>query len=235
MTNGRPARRTVPARFALQDTDASVAAHDPPPTPAQPAESYGRMCGGLMPNGRPARRTVPARFALQDTDASVAAHDPPPTPAQPAESYGRMCGGLMRPSHMTPITPRTRHTTHDIPRTTRRLDFPQTAPIVDKAAARQADAGWSSSVARWAHNPEVHGSNPCPATLDFPQTAPIVDKAAARQADAGWSSSVARWAHNPEVHGSNPCPATNASGFTSRNPEAFSISSRFQRMRPLNF
>ena len=25
-------------------------------------------------------------------------------------------------------------------------------------------AGWSSSVARWAHNPEVHGSNPCPAT-----------------------------------------------------------------------
>jgi len=75
----------------------------------------------IMANGRPVRRTVPARFALQDTDASVAAHDPPPTPAQPAESYGRMCGGLMRPSHMTPITPRTRHTTHDIPRTTRRL------------------------------------------------------------------------------------------------------------------
>ncbi len=28
-----------------------------------------------------------------------------------------------------------------------------------------ADAGWSSSVARWAHNPEVTGSNPVPATL----------------------------------------------------------------------
>ena len=27
-----------------------------------------------------------------------------------------------------------------------------------------ADAGWSSSVARWAHNPEVTGSNPVPAT-----------------------------------------------------------------------
>ena len=27
-----------------------------------------------------------------------------------------------------------------------------------------ADAGWSSSVARWAHNPEVAGSNPAPAT-----------------------------------------------------------------------
>ena len=25
-------------------------------------------------------------------------------------------------------------------------------------------AGWSSSVARWAHNPEVAGSNPVPAT-----------------------------------------------------------------------
>ena len=26
------------------------------------------------------------------------------------------------------------------------------------------DAGWSSPVARWAHNPEVAGSNPAPAT-----------------------------------------------------------------------
>lgn len=25
-------------------------------------------------------------------------------------------------------------------------------------------AGWSSSVARWAHNPEAVGSNPTPAT-----------------------------------------------------------------------
>ena len=25
-------------------------------------------------------------------------------------------------------------------------------------------AGWSSSVARWAHNPKVRGSNPLPAT-----------------------------------------------------------------------
>src|SRR2546426_11430732 len=29
---------------------------------------------------------------------------------------------------------------------------------------RLPDAGWSSSVARWAHNPEVAGSNPVPAT-----------------------------------------------------------------------
>ena len=26
------------------------------------------------------------------------------------------------------------------------------------------DAGWSSLVARWAHNPKVAGSNPAPAT-----------------------------------------------------------------------
>src|SRR6476619_4954720 len=30
------------------------------------------------------------------------------------------------------------------------------------------DAGWSSSVARWAHNPEVTGSNPVPATNETP-------------------------------------------------------------------
>jgi hypothetical protein len=29
---------------------------------------------------------------------------------------------------------------------------------------KNTDAGWSSSVARWAHNPEVAGSNPAPAT-----------------------------------------------------------------------
>ncbi|SON49567.1 protein of unknown function [Vibrio tapetis subsp. tapetis] len=30
--------------------------------------------------------------------------------------------------------------------------------------ARQSDAGWSSLVARRAHNPKVVGSNPAPAT-----------------------------------------------------------------------
>ncbi len=38
------------------------------------------------------------------------------------------------------------------------------------------DAGWSSPVARWAHNPKVGGSNPPPATT-FPQnTDPRGDK-----------------------------------------------------------
>ena len=32
---------------------------------------------------------------------------------------------------------------------------------------RQFDAGWSSLVARRAHNPKVVGSNPAPATIEF--------------------------------------------------------------------
>ena len=34
-----------------------------------------------------------------------------------------------------------------------------------KEAGRITDAGWSSLVARWAHNPKVTGSNPVPATI----------------------------------------------------------------------
>ena len=59
-------------------------------------------------------------------------------------------------------------------------------------------AGWSSLVARRAHNPKVVGSNPAPATN---KNARLIDV-------AGWSSLVARRAHNPKVVGSNPAPAT---------------------------
>ena len=36
----------------------------------------------------------------------------------------------------------------------------------------ERSAGWSSSVARWAHNPEVTGSNPVPATTPVPEIVP---------------------------------------------------------------
>ncbi len=86
-----------------------------------------------------------------------------------------------------------------------------------------SDAGWSSSVARRAHNPKVVGSNPAPATnylYPWQALAPAVETKTARGncsvscgavqfGDAGWSSSVARRAHNPKVVGSNPAPATN--------------------------
>ena len=39
------------------------------------------------------------------------------------------------------------------------------SPIAFAAAIRYSiSAGWSSLVARWAHNPKVAGSNPAPAT-----------------------------------------------------------------------
>ena len=60
-------------------------------------------------------------------------------------------------------------------------------------------AGWSSQVARQAHNLKVVGSNPAPAT-NFNLSSLKV---------AGWSSQVARQAHNLKVVGSNPAPATN--------------------------
>ena len=34
----------------------------------------------------------------------------------------------------------------------------------DDTASYNQSAGWSSPVARWAHNPKVVGSNPTPAT-----------------------------------------------------------------------
>src|SRR5688500_19781127 len=37
-------------------------------------------------------------------------------------------------------------------------------PLGPAGTVVHTDAGWSSSVARWAHNPEVAGSNPAPAT-----------------------------------------------------------------------
>ena len=85
---------------------------------------------------------------------------------------------------------------------------------------KNSDAGWSSSVARRAHNPKVVGSNPAPATNSFvslrlykQSKADKRQQATARlggdNSDAGWSSSVARRAHNPKVVGSNPAPATN--------------------------
>ncbi len=76
--------------------------------------------------------------------------------------------------------------------------------------ARQTDAGWSSLVARRAHNPKVVGSNPAPATNCLNEEYNVQSRSV-RQTDAGWSSLVARRAHNPKVVGSNPAPATTSS------------------------
>ncbi len=106
------------------------------------------------------------------------------------------------------------------------LDTPATSCRI-----RPTDAGWSSLVARRAHNPKVVGSNPAPATrfkkrplyTQWPFSLPLKMCIASlkfkkldnqspscrmRTSDAGWSSLVARRAHNPKVVGSNPAPAT---------------------------
>ena len=97
---------------------------------------------------------------------------------------------------------------------------------------RMATAGWSSLVARRAHNPKVVGSNPAPATrcskrplnrVAFLFSAFRLNYLIEKQKSvdtslipytigaAGWSSLVARRAHNPKVVGSNPAPATRCS------------------------
>ncbi len=94
-----------------------------------------------------------------------------------------------------------------------------------------SDAGWSSSVARRAHNPKVVGSNPAPATnyLCPWQAMPCGGDEDSKgqllcllwwqyNSDAGWSSSVARRAHNPKVVGSNPAPATNFLSLLRQSP-----------------
>src|SRR5690242_2843616 len=48
------------------------------------------------------------------------------------------------------------------------MDASLPAPETDTYAV-VTDAGWSSSVARWAHNPEVAGSKPAPATTVMAQ------------------------------------------------------------------
>ena len=45
---------------------------------------------------------------------------------------------------------------------------PAPSPPPPAGTVVATDAGWSSSVARWAHNPEVAGSNPAPATTEKP-------------------------------------------------------------------
>ena len=51
----------------------------------------------------------------------------------------------------------------------RRSSRPQWLKLVDPSGkVLTTDAGWSSSVARRAHNPEVAGSNPVPATTTDP-------------------------------------------------------------------
>ena len=52
-------------------------------------------------------------------------------------------------------------------------------PLPQKEFLKGTDAGWSSPVARWAHNPKVAGSNPVPATNIRKPLVMITDRARA--------------------------------------------------------
>src|SRR3712207_6400911 len=70
-------------------------------------------------------------------------------------------------NHLDLPTFPTRRSSDQAPRSRRRRA--RRADLAHPASERYCfptDAGWSSSVARWAHNPEVAGSNPAPATQD---------------------------------------------------------------------
>ena len=47
------------------------------------------------------------------------------------------------------------------------------------------NAGWSSQVARWAHNPKVAGSNPVPATIFDGDVAQLAERLICIQEVAG--------------------------------------------------
>ena len=96
---------------------------------------------------------------------------------------------------------------------------------------RWLGAGWSSPVARQAHNLKVAGSNPAPATTEpFPeQPAPPVGPSPGRPFVA-----APRQAHNLKVAGSNPAPqpaskAPPARGFSRFGSGVAGLIDRFQR------
>src|ERR1700761_5241555 len=61
--------------------------------------------------------------------------------------------------------------------------------------ARHLKAGWSSSVARWAHNPKVAGSNPAPATSTSHQV--LAHRAAGKAVSLMNSPGVILWTSGP--------------------------------------
>ena len=74
-----------------------------------------------------------------------------------------------------------------------RFERPHRPPVECEAS----DAGWSSSVARWAHNPEVAGSNPAPATNVNPQVRGGFRRNPEAAADASLGGMSARCPQGP--------------------------------------
>ena len=98
----------------------------------------------------------------------------------------------------------------------------QAAQGFESLLLRHDIAGWSSLVARWAHNPKVRGSNPLPATnlvFVYGSLVQLVNTSACHAEDRGFESrrnrhygfiaqSVEQGTENPCVAGSIPAGAT---------------------------
>jgi hypothetical protein len=67
----------------------------------------------------------------------------------------------------------------------------------------EVDAGWSSPVARWAHNPKVAGSNPAPATTLRSEISDL-------RSQGGVAQLAEHMVCNHGVRGSNPLTSTSA-------------------------
>ena len=101
---------------------------------------------GRRPRGL--RQGVRARPGTWCSRRSTASRPPGRAPVRRAHRSASTVGGRRDAVSRRSRPPRTRFGVRD--RSSRKVGF--------------TDAGWSSSVARWAHNPEVAGSNPAPAT-----------------------------------------------------------------------
>ena len=108
------------------------------------------------------------RFNAADEASGTARPPPgPPRPPRPESSWRRRssspAGSRPGPAARTESGGGSR--IRRVGRVNPRFGRPAARPV----RLLFTDAGWSSSVARWAHNPEVAGSNPAPATKVKPQ------------------------------------------------------------------
>ena len=139
------------------------------PTRTTPEPATGRATS-QQPTGtrrRADRRAAAARprRAFDAADRAYRQGDPVEAARQP--SAPGLHRGRGRAGHDGP-TPRLT-SSHPALGDERRRAGDRCTPDLGRPSPRPVrlvftDAGWSSSVARWAHNPEVAGSNPAPAT-----------------------------------------------------------------------
>ena len=168
------------------------------PTPRRAAARHGatppprRRAGGGSPTprrpARQARQTLEARAGagaarrepgVQDAAAGLAEND--------FAGYGaaqqRLRQTCKRASPRRSSSARRRRAPRERRADARTDEMSPARPGRDGFAAApgapvswSTDAGWSSSVARWAHNPEVAGSNPAPATKKYQVRGRIPDQ-----------------------------------------------------------